>query len=273
MGVNILTNEDLVKAVRDSSTFRFRQTSYGQGVLEAMLKVDRKKFLPSLLLPREGYEDRVKEEMLSIIRQQALDCTGPLEISNVLEQALSVNKDFCDSVLDYAYEDDCLPITYGVVGNGPQSTCSQPSLVAKMTERIAENLADIRNPSILELGSGCGYHLAIVKQALPKAEVYGMEIDPNLVDLARVNLTRQFGTRGWHIQQGNSRSLEHLPTFDAIYITFGLQFPFDTGYLHNKLNPKGILIYPQAEGSLFLDRKDADSEEVLLNGVSFVAMQ
>lgn len=105
-----------------------------------------------------------------------------------------------------AYQDSPLPIGFG-------QTISQPFIVALMTE-----LLDVQpQHRVLEIGSGSGYQAALLGELA--AEVYGIDIVPELVQRARAVLSR-LGYRnitlkcgdGWHGWP------EHAP-FDGIIVT------------------------------------------------------
>ena len=112
-----------------------------------------------------------------------------------------------------AYRRRCDP--YGdhpcPIGHG--QTISQPFIVAYMTEKIAPAPGE----KILEIGTGSGYQAALLADL--GAEVYTIEIVPELADHARAALAAQGygrvrvrtgdGYRGWP---------EHAP-FDAILVT------------------------------------------------------
>lgn len=107
---------------------------------------------------------------------------------------------------DSAYEDRALPIATG-------QTLSQPYVVALMLEALAVGADD----RALEIGSGSGYAAAVLSRLA--REVYGVELDPELVALARrrlaalgyanVELRSGDGALGWP---------ERAP-FDAILVS------------------------------------------------------
>src|SRR3990172_781620 len=77
-----------------------------------------------------------------------------------------------------AYEDTSLPI-------GEGQTISQPYTIAVML-----SLLDLKKgQKILEIGSGCGYVLALVSELIGKGEkVYGIEIIKSLFEKSAENL-------------------------------------------------------------------------------------
>ena len=111
--------------------------------------------------------------------------------------------------LDYrsaAYNDTPLPIGHG-------QTISQPLIVALMTE-----LAQLaKTDKVLEVGTGSGYQAAVL--SVLAAEVYTIEIVPELGKMARANLERLgYGNVSTKIGDGYQGWVEHAP-FDAIVVT------------------------------------------------------
>ncbi len=92
-----------------------------------------------------------------------------------------------------AYADRPLPI-------GENQTISQPYIVAYMIKNIFPSAGD----TVLEIGSGCGYVLALLAHLA--GEVYGIERRKSLVDMSRKNLKKLGydievkhgdGSKGW----------------------------------------------------------------------------
>jgi protein-L-isoaspartate(D-aspartate) O-methyltransferase len=105
-----------------------------------------------------------------------------------------------------SYEDRSLPIGRG-------QTIHQPYLVALMT-----SLLDLdRGAKVLEIGTGSGYHAAILSQLA--RQVFTIEIDPDLGRQARRNL-QLAGCRNVHLRIGDGYQgwAEEAP-FDAIILT------------------------------------------------------
>ena len=68
-------------------------------------------------------------------------------------------------LLDFAYVDRPLPI-------GEGQTISQPTLVARMCELLALSDSDV----VLDVGTGSGYHAALLSRLC--RHVYGIELEP-----------------------------------------------------------------------------------------------
>jgi protein-L-isoaspartate(D-aspartate) O-methyltransferase len=106
-----------------------------------------------------------------------------------------------------AYEDRPLPI-----GNG--QTISAPHMVAIMTDLLAPAPGD----RVLEIGTGCGYHAAVVAEIVGPGNVYSVEYD---ADLARRSRDR-LGRLGYdvHVRHGDGHEgwPAHAP-YDGAYLT------------------------------------------------------
>jgi protein-L-isoaspartate(D-aspartate) O-methyltransferase len=105
-----------------------------------------------------------------------------------------------------AYEDRPLPI-------GEGQTISQPYIVAVMSE--AAHLS--RDDRVLEIGTGSGYHAAILAECA--GEVLTVEIKPDLARRAESRLG-ELGHSRVRVRQGDGRTgwPEHAP-YDAIVVT------------------------------------------------------
>jgi len=111
-----------------------------------------------------------------------------------------------ENMRSYAYNDEPLPI-------GEGQTISQPYIVAYMTEVVKLN----KNKKVLEIGSGSGYHTAILAEIAK--EVFTIEIITSLFQRAKEVLDG-LGYKNIHFKQGDGSLgwTKHAP-YDAIVVT------------------------------------------------------
>jgi protein-L-isoaspartate(D-aspartate) O-methyltransferase len=123
--------------------------------------------------------------------------TGRAELAPRVREALArvPRHDFVPAQLQpYAYENMPLPIGFG-------KTISQPFIVALMTELLEVGPED----NVLEIGTGLGYHAAVLAELTP--HVFTIELVAELAEEARRRLDRLGyarietrvgeGSRGW----------------------------------------------------------------------------
>lgn len=149
----------------------------------------------------------------------------------------------------YAYLDR--PLT---VGPGPDSTISQPSLVAMMTDLLSIK----HGQKVLEVGVGGGYHTAILAEMTP--DVFSVEFDPKVARSAKRTLERLgYGRAKVNVADGYYGWRPDAP-YDAILVRMAI--PDVTSALIEQLKPGGRLVAPvgPAEGVqiLVLLHKGAD---------------
>ena len=109
-----------------------------------------------------------------------------------------------------AYNDAPLPI-------GLDQTISQPYIVALMTELVQTEPDD----RLLEVGTGSGYQAAVAAELV--AEVYSIEIIPELARSARVRLER-LGILNVSVREGDGYlGWPEFSPFDGILVTAGAE--------------------------------------------------
>ena len=105
-----------------------------------------------------------------------------------------------------AYADKPISIGWG-------QTISQPYLVALMTELLELNKKD----RVLEIGTGSGYHAAVLSQVAHA--VYSIEIIDELADYAK-NSLEDLGYNNVHVRTGDGyKGWPEEAPFDAIILT------------------------------------------------------
>jgi len=135
-----------------------------------------------------------------------------------------------DKLKEKAYEDTALPI-------GEKQTISQPYTIATML-----SLLDLKKgQKVLELGSGCGYVLALLSEIVDKkGKVYGIEIIPELAEKSKLNLK---GYKNIKIHNKDGREgLEEAAPFDRILISAAIERIPDK--IFHQLKDKGMLVAP-----------------------------
>src|SRR5438552_10480388 len=132
-----------------------------------------------------------------------------------------------------AYMDGPVPIGWG-------QTISQPYITALMAESLELNGSE----TVLEVGTGCGYHAAVLGALA--ARVISLEIIPALAEMARSNLRRTFRDCNVTVVPGDgSLGYPQLAPYDAISVAAGApDIPPD---LLQQLNDPGILVIPVGE--------------------------
>jgi len=108
-----------------------------------------------------------------------------------------------------AYVDTPLPIGYG-------QTISAPHMVAIMCELLELNEGE----KVLEVGTGCGYHAAVVAEIVGKSgRVISIEYIPELAERARATL-KSLGYDNVEVVVGDgSKGYEKEAPYDKIYVT------------------------------------------------------
>ena len=130
----------------------------------------------------------------------------------------------------YVYEDQPLSIGYA-------QTISQPSCITTMLEML-----DLKkSQKVLEIGSGCGYVLALLSEIVGKSGfVYGIERIKELAESSRRNL-KNYSNVYVYCGNGTKGLLEHAP-FDRILISAALkEIPEQ---LKHQLKDDGIIVAP-----------------------------
>ena len=107
----------------------------------------------------------------------------------------------------FAYEDTALPI-------GNEQTISQPYTIATMLSLIKLK----KGQKVLEVGSGCGYVLALLSEIVGNAgKVFGIEIIKELAEKSKKNLMNYKNIKIYN--KNGSDGLKEKAPFDRILIS------------------------------------------------------
>ncbi|KTG27982.1 protein-L-isoaspartate(D-aspartate) O-methyltransferase [Haloferax profundi] len=169
-----------------------------------------------------------------------------------------------DAVRDHAYADEPLDIGHGQV-------VTAPHLVAQMTE-----LLELRpGQTVLEVGTGSGYHAAVLAEMVGPENVFTIERIPELADAARAALERTgYGDVTVVVADGSGGLPDHAP-FDRINVTSVA--PDVPGPLVDQLADDGRMVIPLGPrgGShelVLLTKQDGRIERTNYGGVRFVPL-
>lgn len=162
-----------------------------------------------------------------------------------------------DEFIEYAYEDQPLPIGLG-------QTISQPYTIAFMLGLL--ELKD--NQRILEVGSGSGYVLALMNEISKNSELFGVEVVKELAEKSQKVLG---GKKNIKIVYGDgSKGLPKEAPFDRILVSAAAEeLPQK---LVNQLDINGILVAPVRNSIVCVIKKSSGNEIKEYPGFSFVPL-
>ncbi len=155
----------------------------------------------------------------------------------------------------YAYLDGPLPIA-------DKATISQPQTIAFMLDLL--EIKDGNN--ILEIGSGSGYVLALINAMAKKLTLYGVEINPELVERSRKTLPKKIKI----IQQSGEEGYPEKAPYDRILVSAA--FAEKPVHLIAQLKKGGILVSPVGNYIYKWVKNDEIIEEAYY-GFTFVPIQ
>ncbi|CAN5203569.1 protein-L-isoaspartate(D-aspartate) O-methyltransferase [soil metagenome] len=199
-----------------------------------------------------------REQFLDGLRSRVAD-------ERVLAAAAAVPRElFITPALQrFAYSDRPLPI-------GGGQTISQPSLVARMCELLELHDDDV----VLDVGSGSGYHSALLSRLC--RHVYGVELDAELAAQAARSL-RLAGIKNVTVVAGDGYAglPDHAP-FQAINVA-ATASGCVPAQLERQLAAGGRLIapvdLPGGEHLVLVRRSDEGLERRTLDAVRFVPLR
>ena len=153
---------------------------------------------------------------------------------------------------------------------GEEQTISAPHMVAIMCEELLLS----ENMKILEIGSGSGYHAAIVSKIIgPKGHVYTVERIKSLAEQAKKNL-KKIGIKNVTVKHadGSTGLPDHAP-YDRIYVTCAA--PKIPPPLIQQLKEDGVLLIPVGDRFCELKRIRKKNDKLIqenLGGCVFVPL-
>lgn len=207
----------------------------------------------------DPYKDARQQMVDSLIQQ------GRLTDEKVIKAMKSVprHRFVPEQQQSHAYEDRPLPI-------GDGQTISAPHMVGMMAEMLDVEMGS----KVLEIGTGCGYHAAVMAEIVGDKSIYSIEYSEMLAEKARTQLSKL----GYEInlRAGNGRKgwPENAP-FDAIYLTCAPQVLPNP--LKKQVKQGGIIVAPIGVGSQTLykyeKQKDGSLQRTSHGSVRFVTMQ
>jgi len=159
------------------------------------------------LLKREGFHERIINAFEKVSREEFIP----------------------ENFKKLAYENIAIPITN-------EQTMSQPSTIA-----IALSLLKLKeNQKVLEIGSGCGYVLALMSEITgEKGKVYGVEIVKSLAENSIKNLSEYKNIK---IYNRNGKIKAEEAPFDRILISAAVEeIPKE---IFDQLGENGIIVAP-----------------------------
>jgi len=150
-----------------------------------------------------------------------------------------------ESAKGRAYEDSPLSI-------GEGQTISAPHMVAMITELLDLSAGD----KTLEIGTGRGYHAAVVAEIVGAENVYTVERHQKLAQEARENLPDEVTI----VTGDGSKGLPAHAPYDRIYLTCAA--PEVPDFLEEQLREGGRAVLPVQRGSVqhltTVEKKDGE---------------
>lgn len=170
-----------------------------------------------------------------------------------------------------AYVDTPLPIGYG-------QTISALHMVGMMAEALHLSEGQI----VLEVGTGSGYHAAVIAEIVapqstePQGHIYTLEIIPELYQFAKANLKKtDYDKTVTAIQSDGSLGLPDHAPYDRIYVAAAA--PHIPVPLTQQLRDQGLLVIPVGRRHFFQEllrvkKKGKQLIQDSLGGVAFVPL-
>lgn len=198
--------------------------------------------------------------MIQRLREQGIKDVRVLEVMSNTPRHL-----FLDEALSHrAYEDTSLPIGFG-------QTLSQPYIVARMTELLLTNAAQLKK--VLEIGTGSGYQTSILAQFADK--IWTVERIKPLQEKARSRLNQLKIYNVQYKYADGGYGWPEYGLYDGILCAAAPEeIPQE---LFAQLAPDGVLIIPvgTSHQQLMLVHRDGDTDQFkqsVVESVRFVPL-
>jgi len=205
------------------------------------LNIERKKLVKQLKMEGRITKDSIEKAFLQVPRE------------NFIPKHL----------LSYAYSDTPLEIGFG-------QTISAPHMVAIM----CEDLDLKKEQKILEIGTGSGYHAAIVSKIIGEnGKIFSVERIESLANFAKRNLEKSGIKNVRIIINDGSIGLKKYSPYDRIYVTCAA--PKIPSPLINQLKISGKLMIPVGNTFCILKLIEKKNNKLLtknLGGCAFVPL-
>jgi len=153
----------------------------------------------------------LREAMVSNVERAGILRPGPVATAM---RKVPRHRFLPETPLDQAYADRAIAIKSG--DGEVLSSISQPSMIALMLELLAPQSGD----RVLEVGTGSGYHAALLAELVgPAGSVTSTDIDPDLTGRARAVLA-DLGYANVFVHAGDGATeLPGAQTYDRIIVT------------------------------------------------------
>ncbi len=204
--------------------------------------------------------DQKRKQMVEHLEQDAY-----INTKKVKQAFLSIpREDFIPSHMkSSAYVDTPLSI-------GSCQTISAPHMIAIMCEALDLHAGQ----TVLEIGTGSGYHAAIIAHIIGESgRVYTIERHENLAKIARAHL-KKAGITNVTVEVGDgSKGLPQHQPYDRIYVTCAA--PNIPAPLVDQLQDPGMLLIPVGDMYCTLQRVEKTQNQIStinLGGCVFVPL-
>ena len=193
-----------------------------------------------------------KTQLLDSLKKEGFSSTILKAFSKVPRE-----KFIPENLCGFAYLDEALPLEQG-------ATISQPYTIAFML-----NILQVKpKQRILEIGSGCGYVLALLAELSPSSKIYGIEIIKPLARKSRKYL-ENYKNIQLHSKNGFQGLKEKAP-FDRILISAAAdKLP---GHLYSQLSNDGIIVAPVNSSIFQIKKQDNKIITKEFEGFAFVPL-